>query len=95
MVLEYNDFEQTYSDNWWEKLKHGTAAYGVFWDPEKDNGLGDIAIQEIDLLKLFWEPGITDIQKSRNLFIVELVDEDLLEQMYRSTRGTWAAASST
>lgn len=87
VVLEYNDFEQTYSDNWWEKLKHGTAAYGVFWDPEKDNGLGDIAIQEIDLLKLFWEPGITDIQKSRNLFIVELVDEDLLEQMYPEHKG--------
>lgn len=87
VVLEYNDFEQTYSDNWWEKLKHGTAAYGVFWGPEKDNGLGDIAIQEIDLLKLFWEPGITDIQKSRNLFIVELVDEDLLEQMYPEHKG--------
>ena len=87
VVLEYNDFEQTYSDNWWEKLKHGTAAYGVFWDPEKDNGLGDIAVQEIDLLKLFWEPGITDIQKSRNLFIVELVDEDLLEQMYPEHKG--------
>lgn len=87
VVLEYNDFEQTYSDNWWEKLKHGTAAYGVFWDPEKDNSLGDIAIQEIDLLKLFWEPGITDIQKSRNLFIVELVDEDLLEQMYPEHKG--------
>ena len=87
VVLEYNDFEQTYSDNWWEKLKHGTAAYGVFWDPEKDNSLGDIAIQEIDLLKLFWEPGITDIQKSRTLFIVELVDEDLLEQMYPEHKG--------
>ena len=87
VVLEYNDFEQTYSDNWWEKLKHGTAAYGVFWDAEKDNGLGDISIQEIDLLKLFWEPGVTDIQKSRNLFIVELVDEDLLEQAYPEHKG--------
>ena len=94
VVLEYNDFEQTYSDNWWEKLKHGTAAYGVFWDPEKDNGLGDIAIQEIDLLKLFWEPGITDIQKSRNLFIVELVDEDLLEQMYPEHKGHLAGSVS-
>ena len=87
VVLEYNDFEQTYSDNWWEKLKHGTAAYGVFWDAEKDNGLGDISIQEIDLLKLFWEPGVTDIRKSRNLFIVELVDEDLLEQAYPEHKG--------
>jgi len=87
VLLEYNDYEQTYSDNWWEKLKHGTAAYGVFWNTEKENGLGDVDIREIDLLKLFWEPGITDIQKSRNLFLVELVDEDLLEQEYPDLKG--------
>ena len=82
VVLEYNEFESTYSDNWWEKLKHGTAAYGVYWDAEKENGLGDIDIREIDLLNLFWEPGIRDIQKSRNLFITELVDNDVLESQY-------------
>lgn len=82
VIMEYNDFEQTYSDNWWEKLKHGTAAYGVYWNAEKDNGLGDIDIQPIDLLKIFWEPGITDIQNSRNLFIVELMDHDLLNRKY-------------
>lgn len=87
VILEYNDYEQTYSDNWWEKLKHGTAAYGVFWNSSKENGLGDIDIREIDLLKLFWEPGVTDIQKSRNLFIVELVDEDLLERQYPEHKG--------
>ena len=87
VILEYNDYEQTYSDNWWEKLKHGTAAYGVFWNTTKENGLGDVDIREIDLLKLFWEPGITDIQKSRNLFLAELVDEDLLEQEYPELRG--------
>ena len=87
VLMEYNNFEQVYSDNWWEKLKHGTAAYGVFWNPRKENGLGDVDIHGIDLLKLFWEPGITDIQKSRNLFIVDLVDEDLLDQMYPEHKG--------
>ena len=87
VILEYNEYEQTYSDNWWEKLKHGTAAYGVFWNSAKENGLGDVDIREIDLLKLFWEPGVTDIQKSRNLFIVDLVDEDLLEQQYPEHKG--------
>ena len=87
VVQEYNHFEQVYSDNWWEKLKHGTAAYGVFWDSQKDNGLGDIEIRNIDLLNLFWEPGITDIQKSRNLFIVDLVDNDLLEKEYPQLEG--------
>ena len=87
VVLEYNDYEQTYSQAWWEKLKHGTAAYGVFWNSRKENGLGDIDIRGIDLLKLFWEPGITDIQDSRNLFLVELVDEELLEQRYPEHKG--------
>ena len=87
VILEYNDYEQTYSDNWWEKLKHGTAAYGVFWNSAKENGLGDVDIREIDLLKLFWEPGITDIQKSRNLFIVDLVDNDLLDSEYPQLKG--------
>ena len=87
VVLEYNDYEQTYSQAWWEKLKHGTAAYGVFWNSRKENGLGDIDIRGIDLLKLFWEPGITDIQDSRNLFLVELVDKELLEQRYPQHKG--------
>lgn len=82
VVLETNDFEQTYSDQWWEKLKHGAAIYGVFWDPDKLNGLGDISIKGVDPLKIFWEPGITDIQKSKNLFIVELIDEEALNAMY-------------
>ena len=87
VVMEYNDFEDEYSDNWWEKLKHGTAAYGVFWNADKENGLGDIDIRGIDLLKIFWEPGITDIQKSRNLFIVDLVDDDILEEQFPETKG--------
>lgn len=87
VVLEYNDYDQTIDLAWWEKLKHGTACYGVFWNPKKENGLGDIDIQQIDLLNLFWEPGITDIQRSRNLFVVDLVDEDLLEQTYPEHKG--------
>jgi len=82
VVLEYNEFDKCYNDNWWEKLKHGTAAYGVYWDVEKENGLGDIDIRKIDLLNLFWEPGIQDIQKSRNVFITDLVDNDVLEAKY-------------
>lgn len=35
----------------------------------------------MDLLNLYWEPGITDIQASRNVFHVELVDNEvILEQ---------------
>lgn len=82
VVQERNDYEQTYNDNAWEKLKHGTAAYGVFWDKDLENGLGDISVKRLDLLNVFWQPGIEDIQKSRNLFIVDLVDDDILAADY-------------
>ena len=87
VIMERCDFEQTYSDNWWEKLKHGTAAYGVFWNPSLENGLGDIDIKMIDLLNIFWEPGITDIQQSEKLFIVNLWSTEAVENAYPETKG--------
>lgn len=87
VVLENSDFDRTYADTSWEKLKHGTGVYGIFWDTRKENGLGDIEIRGIDLLKIFWEPGITDIQKSENLFIADLVSTKALEQQYPQYRG--------
>ena len=82
VVLEQNDFEQTYSDAWLYKLRGGAAVYGVFWDPKKLRGLGDISIKKCDILNLFWEPGISDIQDSQNLFHVQLVDNKKLKAMY-------------
>ena len=87
VILQNNDFEDVYDHNWLEKLKHGTGVYGIFWNSEKENGLGDIDIRPIDLLKVFWEPGVTDVQKSRNLFIVDLVDHDLLNKQYPQFNG--------
>ena len=82
VVLDQNDFEQTYNDTQMYKIKTGTGVYGVFWEASKLNGLGDIDIRKCDLLNLFWESGITDIQKSRNFFSVELRDNDLLVDQY-------------
>ena len=87
VVLDQNDFEKTYSDVWYYKLKSGTGVYGVFWDAHKLNGLGDISINKVDLINLFWESGITDIQKSRNVFFVDLVDNDILEGSYPQLKG--------
>ena len=87
VVLERADFEQTYSSVWWYKLKAGTGVYGVFWNNDLENGLGDIDIRKLDLLNIFWEPGISDIQESRNLFIVKLVARDLLESQYPQVKG--------
>ena len=87
VVLEQNEFEEVYSEEQDYKLKSGTGVYGVFWDQSKLNGLGDISIRKVDLINLFWEPGITDIQKSRNVFCVELADNEVLEQQYPQLRG--------
>lgn len=93
VVFEQNDFEETYSDVWWYKLKQGCGVYGVFWNNEKLNGLGDIEIKKVDLLNLFWEPGITDIQKSPNLFCVDLINSDALMQQYPQLRETVAGTT--
>lgn len=82
VILNQNDFEETYSDGSQYKLTKGTAPYMVFWDKDKLGGLGDVSIKQVDLLNLFWEPGIKDIQKSRNFFNVELRDNDLLQEEY-------------
>lgn len=93
VILDQNDFEQTYSDVWDYKLKAGTGVYGVFWDKSKLNGLGDITIKKMDLLNLFWQPGITDIQASRHLFHVELQDNEVLESMYPQLKGKLGTAT--
>ena len=93
VILDQNEFEETYSDAWDYKLGKGTGVYGVFWDKSKLNGLGDISIQKMDVLNLFWEPGITDIQKSRNFFSVELCDNELLVEAYPQLEGKLGAAT--
>lgn len=87
VILERSDFEGLYSRNAYPKLRHGTACYGVFWDPEAENGRGDVRVTAVDLLNLFWEPGVRDIQDSRNLFLVTQCDNDLLDAAYPALRG--------
>ena len=81
-VLEQAHFEETYDDAMWRKMKGGTGTYKVIWDKHKLNGLGDIAIVCANILNLYWEPGVTDIQKSRYFFHTELCDKDLLLERY-------------
>lgn len=87
VILEQNDFDDTYSDCAWYKLKQGASCYGVFWDSKKMGSLGDVSIKKVDFINLFWEPGITDIQASRHVFHIELVDNEVLEQIYPETKG--------
>ena len=97
VILKKNGFKRTYSSAWWYKLKSGCAVYGVFWDAGKLNGLGDISIRRMDLLNLFWEPGVTDIQDSPHFFSTELQDREALEERYpqakgKADRGGWSVS---
>lgn len=82
VVLRQNGFERTYDEACWSKLKTGTAIYKVVWDPDKLNGLGDISISRVDLLNVFWEPGVSDIQDSRYIFHAAYEYEDDLRAQY-------------
>lgn len=95
VVMEQCEYEQVYSDCWDSKLRGGTGVTGVFWNSQKLNGLGDVDIQEMDVLNLFWEPGVTDIQKSRHFFSVELCDNELLEQRFPELQGKLGGNAST
>ncbi len=78
VVLRQCQFEKVYSDVWWYKLKSGTGCYKVFWDGGKLGGQGDIAICKVNLLNLFWAPGVEDLQQSPYVFHVELWDNERL-----------------
>ena len=82
VIFEQNKYRETYSDCAFYKLKQGASCTGVFWNPRKLGGLGDVEIREIDLLNLYWQPGISNIQQSTHIFHVELVDNDVLEMRY-------------
>lgn len=85
VIAEHNEFEATYSDAMWDKCKSGTAAYCITWDTEAENGLGDISIRRASILNLFWEPGITNIQDSANLFYTSMMDNAVLHEKYPQT----------
>ncbi len=82
VVLERNNFKNVYSECCLYKLKNGTGIYSVLWNPSAAKGLGDISVQMVDALNLFWEPGIKNIQESSNVFFVELVSKDALRAAY-------------
>ena len=87
VVLDEADFAEAWESAWWRKLKGGTGVYGVFWDRTRHNGLGDVAVTAVDPLKLYWEPGVTDIQDSRNVFLLDLMDNKTLEEQYPELKG--------
>jgi len=88
VVLECNDYEAVYDECAWYKLKQGTAVKKIIWNQTKENGLGDIEVKKVDILNIFVEPGVADIQDSQNVFHVELADKEVLEEQNGLDKGT-------
>lgn len=82
VIMEQNDFEQTYSDVNWYKGKNGTGVYGVVWNNDKHNGLGDVEIMKVPITHVFFKNGLNDIQDSPNFFSVEMMDNEEIKARY-------------
>lgn len=76
-ILEQNDYEQVYRQGAWDFVIDGACIKGVFWDTTKHDGLGDIAITNVDVHNLFWKPGISDLQDSDKVFHITIEDIDV------------------
>ena len=82
VILAQNGYENTYRDVSEYTLKNGLGIYHVRWDGVKLGGLGDISVQKVNVLDIFFEPGITDVQDSTYVFKIELVEKDVLRARY-------------
>ena len=90
LVMEKASFEDRYDECWYDKLIAGGGIYKVFWNNSIDNGLGDIDIRNIDVLNVFWQPKVSDIQDSANFFHVEYESNAVIEEAYPFMKGKLA-----
>lgn len=86
-IMEQLHFEEIFSGEQFDKIKTGTGIFGVFWDGSADGGIGDVAIRQVDMLSICWEPGIRDIQESAHVFLTTLCDKEVLLQRYPELSG--------
>ena len=86
VILNRNNFERVYYDTQLEKVKDGFGIYGVFWNPIKDN-IGEVEVKRIDPLNMRWEPGISNIQESKEVFVLSEYDTSTLQDTYPEILG--------
>lgn len=94
VILERSEFEQGYSENMWYKLKHGVCAWGVFWNGELENGLGEIDVRRVDMQRLYWQPGVRHLADSSAVYYVESMSEQELRARFPHYDGTGMSAAS-
>lgn len=86
VILENTGFKKVYSKCCRDKINKGTGAYGIFWDSTMSGGRGDIRIEKINLLNLYFEPEVEDIQKSRECFLLQEISRDEARQKWPQIR---------
>lgn len=82
VILDNANWNEVYDKYCWYKIKQGVACLSATWDDTLENGLGDIVINCIDILRIYWEPNCTNIQDSRYVFVLSLIDTDILKEQY-------------
>lgn len=76
--LEMAGFKEAYKQNIRRKLICGTGVYGVFYDRHS----AEIKIKSIDLMNVFSDMSVCDIQESEFLFISAAVPSDEMKKFY-------------
>lgn len=76
--LEMSGFNEAYKQDIRQKLICGTGIFGVFYDRAEKN----IEIKNLDILSVFCDMNVKDVQRSQFLFICDVMDNAKLKQMY-------------
>lgn len=86
-ILEQNHYEELYKAKCLDYIADGTAITSVLWDSSKDDGLGNVAINQVDIHNIFFKPGIEDIQDSPEVFVVSGMEDDEILAIYPEMEG--------
>lgn len=96
VILRASGFKKAYDRVCRDKISKGTGVYGIYWDPSKNFGKGDITVEHVNLLNLYFEPEVKDIQMSKEVFLLAECDTDALINMYPDKlKGKQLSVSST
>ncbi|MBQ2248914.1 MAG: hypothetical protein II326_01955, partial [Clostridia bacterium] len=77
-ILQRMDFEQVYDDNQYTKGYQGWCVYWMGWDKDANGGKGDLYVKRGQLLNLYWDQEVSNIQDSSDVFYLHQVDRDEL-----------------
>lgn len=81
-LLERFKWPRVWAETSTRKIKLGTGHYKIYWDKDRENGLGDVSIKSVSTLNLAWQPTVTNIQESEYIFQHEYITWGRLEAMF-------------